>query len=766
MRKLRFFSPFVISSFLVAARASAQQPSPSPTASPQVPRLAEEITVSASVAGERDAASFASLDRDAVQNRNRGQDLAMLLAETPNAYAYSDAGNGVGYSYLSLRGFDQRRIAVYVNGVPLNEPESQQVYFIDIADLASGLSEIQVQRGTGTSLYGSPSVGGSVNLETGALAPVHSGEAVLGAASFGTFRGSMQYAFPFDAGRSVLSARVAHVRSDGYREPAFTRHSLVDLGYQKTGGRSVLRVKLFGGPEETQLAYLGVPIANLRGEISGDPDVDRRQNPLREGETDSFFQPQLQVLHDLKLENGLLLKNTLYAIAGDGYFRQYRPSLSYDPLGPEPPTAAFPEKRILQAWRRREISQLRMGWVPSLAFESGKSRLVAGLELLHHGGRHFGSVSEGFDCASGTTAATCLSSGQRLTAPLPLYDYIDRKTTLAAFVRETWSATPRLRLSAELQARHHAFRMREDVVRGYSWDSDYGFVTPRLGVSYDASPRINLYGTLSTARSEPRFDDIWNPQDVFQNPVVLFDRYDPLARRLSDAKASLERLQAAEAGVSVKGGNASLRANGYWMDFRDELVFAGGIDEDGLPITDNAARSLHRGVELEVSLRLPGGVALLANGSASQDRLEDYVLRFGPNAADVVDYSGNRVALFPGRLARARVSRAFGPVTAGFGLRHVGRIFLDNSENERKDPAAREAPGYVPRTIEPFTLAEAELRLDLRRWLKRGARTTLLTLSADNLFDDRYEASGYVDDQPYFVPAATRNIYLGLRIGF
>ena len=765
MRKHRFFSP-VILIVLAAARVAAQQPSPSPSASPRVPKLAEEITVSASVAGERDAASFASLDRDGVQNRNRGQDLAMLLAETPNAYAYSDAGNGVGYAYLSLRGFDQRRIAVYVNGVPLNEPESQQVYFIDVADLASGLSEIQVQRGTGTSLYGSPSVGGSVNLETGALPPIRHGEAVLGAASFGTFRGSIQYAFPFDAGRSVLSARVAHVRSDGYRQPAFTRHSLVDLGYQKTGQRSVLRVKLFGGPEETQLAYLGVPIANLRGELSGNPDVDRRQNPLREGETDTFFQPQLQVLHDVKLKDGLLLKNTLYAIAGDGYFKQYRASLSYDPLGPEPPTPAFPEKQILQAWRRREISQRRMGWVPSLAFETGKSRLVAGFEVLHHGGRHFGSVSDGFDCSGTTTAARCLSPTQKLTTPLPLYDYIDRKTTLGAFARETWSVTPRLRLSAELQATQHEFRMREDVVRGYSWDSGYGFVTPRLGVSFDASARVNLYATLSTARSEPRFDDIWNPQDVYQNPVVLFDRYDPQTRRLSDAKASPERLQAAEAGVTFKSANASLRANGYWMDFRDELVFAGGIDEDGLPITDNAARSLHRGAELELSLRLPGGLALTANGSVSEDRLQEYVLRYGPSPADSVDYSGNRVALFPSRLARARVSRAFGPLLAAFVVRHVGRIFLDNSEDERKNPAARAAPGYVPKTIEPFTLWEAELQLDLGRWLKRGGRTTLLRISADNLFDERYTASGYVDDQPYFVPAATRNIYVGLRVGF
>ncbi len=149
-------------------------------------------------------------------------------------------------------------------------------------------------------------------------------------------------------------------------------------------------------------------------------------------------------------------------------------------------------------------------------------------------------------------------------------------------------------------------------------------------------------------------------------------------------------------------------------------MFAGGIDEDGLPITDNAARSLHRGAEFEISLRLPGDLALTASGAASEDRLKEYLLRYGPSAADVVDYSGNRVALFPSRLLQARVSRSFGPLFAGFGPRHVGRIYIDNSEDEHKNEAARTAPGYLPKKIEPFTLAEAELRLDLRRLLKRG----------------------------------------------
>jgi len=194
-------------------------------------------------------------------------------------------------------------------------------------------------------------------------------------------------------------------------------------------------------------------------------------------------------------------------------------------------------------------------------------------------------------------------------------------------------------------------------------------------------------------------------------------------------------------------------------------VFAGGIDQDGLPITDNAARSVHKGLELEAGARLPGAVDASAQLAVSRDRLQDYVLRFGPRPEDALDYSGNRIALFPTQQARLRLSRGFGALRVAAGLRRVGTIYLDNSENERKDPAARSAPGFVDKKIEPFTLVDAQLEYELKR--PSGTRHALtLVASVENLLDERYAASGYFYDQPYFIPGATRSAYLGLRWGF
>lgn len=748
---------------VLSSSAAAQQPSPSPSplGSGGLPVVVEEITVSASVAAEDDPASFASLRRDEIASRNRGQDLGMLLAETPNAYAYSDAGNGIGYSYLSLRGFDQRRIAVNINGAPLNDPESHQVYFIDLADFASSLESLQVQRGTGTALYGSPAVGGAVNLESGPLERRRGASVTLGAGSFGSYRGSLALTAPLGE-RSALQLRLAHVRSDGYRQPSWTRHSFAQLAFQKSGDRSVLRVQAFGGPERTQLAYYGVPIENLRGEISGDADRDRRQNPLRPGETDRFFQPHLQVLHDIRLRPGLLLKTTAYGFLGTGYFRQFSELLDYAPLGPEPPSAAFPERLLADAWRRRSIDNLQAGLIPTLNWTKGRSTLTAGLELRQHAGHHRGRVQQGTLCLRASDDGGCQERGATLGSELLLYDYRNRKATAGFFVREAWRAAGGLTLTGELSGTHHDFSMRQDRVRGYSWDTSYSFLTPRLGAHLALAPRWSAFLQLSTAKSEPTFSSIWDPQDPFANPRPLFERAD--GRRLENARARPERLRAAEAGIAFKASLATLKANLYLMDFRDELVYAGGIDDDGLPVTDNAARSLHRGLELEGRLRLAGGVRLDGHLSLSRDELRDYRLRFGPSPQDAVDYSGNRIALFPTGLWRLRASRAFGALSVALAARHVGTTYLDNSQNERKDPAARRQPGYVDKRIEPYTVAELWLELDVARFVRR-VRPFVVQLGIENLLDRRYAASGYAYGAPYFIPGATRSVYLGARLG-
>jgi iron complex outermembrane receptor protein len=694
--------------------------------------IEENVVVSSDIATDRrDPASFTDLDADAIRDLNAGQDLSTLLGETVNAYSYSDAGNGYGYSYLRIRGFDQTRIAVNINGVPLNTPESHQVYTIDLGDFASGLGLIQIQRGPGTALYGSPAVGGVVNLETAHLPTIAEGNLEMMVGSFGTRRLSLGYGGAIGTSPWAFSVRAAHVESGGYRTPSWSKQTFAQIAFERFDPTSVWRILLFGGPESTQLSYYGVPYQDL-----SDPVARRSIAPLVPGETDNFFQPQLQVMNDRKIGPGLSLKNTVYAILGNGYFRQV--------------------SAVDSSWLKRALDNEQVGWIPRVAWSHARGELAAGLELLFHRGRHEGSVTSG--------------------TPAVLYDYTNTKHTLNAFVREELRVAPATTLNLELQATRHEFSMGGDEVRGISWDATYQFLSPRIGVNWNIDGSWNLYAQATRTESEPTFNNVWDPEDPASDPTDHFATYDPSRNRYTGPFAKPERLTSFELGAGYVRGTTRLKMNVYRMQFRDEFVYAGGLDSDGVPITTNAGQSLHEGIEIEAAGRVPGEVDLSGYLAVSRDVLEqDTVL--SPDGAGgyyVIDDSGNRVALFPESTARLSVARTFGPVRVELSARRIGTIYLDNSQNERKTPASRTLPGYIDKEIDPFTLVGLQVVLDLSRAAHREAGSLTLRLGIDNLLDSQVAQFGYSYpiDAAYtefyseFYPAATRSVMLGLSFGF
>lgn len=755
-------SRLLLAAALLAGRALAEgetEPEPVPTG------LVEQVEVSSTIAKDRESpASFSDLDGERIEELHRGQDLGMLLGDTVNAYAYSDAGNGVGYSYLSIRGFNQQRIAVNVNGVPLNTPENRAVYFIDLADFAGSLDRVQVQRGAGTALYGAPAVGGAVNLETGNIPAERGGRLVVGGGSFGTTRLALQYGGPLGATRWAWSARMARVASDGYRDPSWTRHTIGSIAFQRFDEQSVWRILVFGGPEETQLAYYGVPRECLDG---SSPDCNRRTNFLAPGETDTFVQPQLQVHNDRRIRDGLFLRNTAYAILGRGHYLQYSDTYAYRPTGFEPPTPEYPEATLSSVWRKRAVYNRQLGWIPRVTWDHAQGSLTVGAELLAHEGRHRGRVESGAIC-TGAPEDPC-SVTQTLEGQPVLYAYDNHKTTATLFVREQWRPTPRLGIHLELQGTRHRYSMSDDQVRDYAYDATYEFLAPRAGVHWNVDDRWDLWAQASATRSEPYFNNVWNPQETFENPQSRFGAYDPATRTLSDPNARPERLRSLEGGVGYSRGATRLKASLYRMSFRDEFVFAGGIDEDGVPITENAGRSLHRGIELEGAVRLPGDVDLSGYAAFSDDELVEYTVLAprGDGSVATIDYGGNRVALFPESMLRLRAARTFGRVRLEAGVRRVGTLYTDNSENERKRPELRDAAGWTDKKVEPYVVTDLRAAIDL------GRRLTL-RVWVDNLLDEEYETIGYsypldpdaTSFYSEFFPAATRNVFAALTWEF
>ena len=715
--------------------------------------------------------AFTDVDRATIERDHWGQDLPVLLgANVPGTYAYSDAGNGIGYSYLKIRGFGQRRIGVTINGIPLNDPQSREVYWIDHPDLATSAQTVQVQRGVGASVYGTTALGGSVAVETVPWAADRTLVLEAGGGSFDTQRFSLQAASGLLDGTWSITSRLSRIRSDGYRDQSWSDLWSYFASVARVRPGHLLRLNLYGGPERTHLSYLGVSRDHLEGQVTGDADRDRRFNPLTYvGERDQFFEPHYELLHDWTLSPSATLSNALFYFQGTGFYDEFR-------TGRDLREYSYPDSIVTDVVRRRNAKNLQVGWVPRvrLAPEGSALAYEAGLDLRLHEGKRWGELLWAAEQPPGATPNRAY------------YEYLGRVTNTSAFARATWQAAPRLVLNGDLALHRQRYELTDDTFAGQSFDESYTFLMPRAGATwllFDEAPgvwsgpdrawqgmsrKLELYASWSRAKAEPIFRELYDPENVGTPPG--FRSFDPATGRLSDPLLEPETVDDFALGLRGNLGLVSGSLAGYWMKFTDEIVFNGRIDDNGNPITGNAARSRHAGIEAALEAKVSPALELSANGHLADDRFDDYVEFF--DASSGVDYSGNRIAGFPGWAARGRaLLRVAQRGTLELGVEHVGRQYLDNTENERKNPALRDDPSWVDRTIEPWTAVNAAAGWTLPGAL--GSRSLGLSLRVSNLFDARYETAGYLDypapsftPTPVWIPAATRSFFAGVKATF
>lgn len=752
---------------LVAAAAAAHAAPPassannSDTLSHVVPMAL--IEVSTSRAADRAPVAHAALDRAQIRSLDWGQDTPMALSLLPGAYAYSDAGNGIGYSYLTVRGFPQRRVSVLVNGVPLNDPETHEVWWIDHPDLLASTREAQLTRGVGSALYGAASLGGSVNFETAPTNEPRAFRAEVTGGAYGTKRLMLEgNSGPLENGWS-LYGRYSRVETDGYREQSWSKLWSYALSAQHASETQSFKLNLYGGPENTHLSYVGLPYANVDDHLVNLLGVDRRTNVITyPGEQDHFFEPHYELLHSWAPRSGLALSQTFFWFDGKGYYDEQRlgqdllayrlqPWATYDTssydnsyyvhddtngfLLRDAQGHAFVARADLV--RHREVTNKHYGWVPRARMEHAHGALTLGGELRAHDGHHVGTVISGDGLPPGTAPDA------------PYYDVHPRTLSAGVFGREEWDATSTLRVTADLAWRHQHYDMREDRYGEIAFTQTYDFALPRLGVTWTPAPTWSAYASAAWASREPALRDLYDAEGVGNSPLI----------RRGESLLSPERVQDLELGATWRVARASATANLYRMDFRDELVNAGAFDTDlGYPITGNAARSIHQGVEIAATIAQPLGEATLsldANASLSDNHFVHYTEHWGPGADQDVSYDGKAIGFFPATMANATAKCAWRGLEAGATARATGRIFVDNTETK--------ALSIPPHTVLDLTFAAAH---------QVGAQKLVATLRVLNATNLAYATGGWVDYDPttpgnwvpWLTPAATRNWLAGVRV--
>ncbi len=703
--------------------------------------------------------AFTNISRKSIEQKYWAQEIPMLLDEVPGLYSYSLTGSGLGYSEVRIRGFDANHVAVSINGVPLNDPEDHATYFYDLPDLSANVEDIQVQRGVGSLLYGPvSSFGGSVNLVTRGRKEQKylTFQSTIG--SYNTRRYSTDFSTGEMDGTYSTYGRFAKIDSDGYRDRSWTHGWSYFLSGSRDDKNMQTTVSLFGGPIRAHFAWNGITREQL--------ETDRTYNPYEyEHAADDFLQQHYQIINEWRISDKVQLNNTLFHVNGEGFYESLKtrrklseynlPSFSTsDPefLGEDDRYYAAEDTdgdgnvdrytlKRTDLVRRKWVDKRQFGWLPRVRIQHGKGELAVGGELSLFDAEHFGEV----------LWAKYLS--QAANPRNRYYTYNTDKISTSVFLQELYRLTKQVNLFGALQFQHHTFKLRlnaEDypVYTPYDYTIRYNFLMPRVGVNYNLNDAMQLFVSFSVARREPRDSDIHDADDPGSAP--LFGTMDVANGVYEDPLVKPETLYDTELGMGYRKGRIGVMVNGYWMDFRDEIVPTGQLNDNDEPIFGNAPKSVHRGVELSLSAKLPASLTFSGHVSLSDNTFSEYTeYDYDANWKVVaLDRSGNTIAGFPALLSNARLTYKCEGFYSSIQVRRVGRIYADHSESEEH-------------SIDPYSVINLSVGYDLSQ---RLGTPTSLNLHINNLLDTEYETYGATyGGVSYYIPAAERSFYLVLK---
>jgi iron complex outermembrane recepter protein len=717
----------------------------------------QEITITATRAKERKTpVAFVDIPRAELVDKYWAQDIPMLLSEVPGIYSYSDAGNGIGYTYLKIRGFDQKRVSVMINGIPLNDPEDHQVYWVNMPDFLASVHDIQIQRGVGSSIYGTSSFGGTVNIQTTEMNLPRQIKASAGNGSYNTKKYSLNLHSGLIDNQYAISARFSKISTDGYRE-----NSAVDMwSYFLSAARYTLNtstfINVYGGTELTHASWEASPENELK--------KNHRHNPINyKNAVDNFNQPHYELHHRWQLNENLSWNNSLYYIQGKGYYEGFKAGKKLYDFGMQPfylPDSTYVNWTDLV--RQKWVKKNHTGWISTGDWDHKNGTLTFGLDSYIFDSDHWGKV------VWATNLPPATAPGKNY------YRYIGDKKLITVFAHELFKLTPATTLMADVNLQFQKYRFEQKEEGNYlgtdrhAYEVNYTFVNPRVGVNYNLSDSWNMFANIAMAHREPTDDDLF---DVWQGPddigvAPLFANADTIKRgnnevdylNWSDPLTKPEELLDFELGVGYNSNSLRLKLNGYWMDFKNEIVPYSQVDKDGFPIKGNADRTIHRGIEGSIRYKLSPSLELSAAFALSQNYFEKFIQYEAQYDEDwnfigsqKNDFKGKTIAGFPGTMANAKLKYSLGPITSYLFLQLIGKQYLDNTEMEE-------------RSISAYTLFNLHFSYDLKNVI--GLNGIKFTFWINNLLDETYETAGYYDSwygENYLWPGAGRNFFLSLE---
>lgn len=685
--------------------------------------LSEEVVISATRAGASTPTTYTNLSQEEISDANFGQDLPYILEFTPSAVVTSDAGAGVGYTGIRIRGTDPTRTNVTINGIPVNDAESHGVFWVNMPDLASSVENIQVQRGVGTSTNGAAAFGASLNIQTNTLNDQAYAEVENAYGSFNTWRHTVKAGTGLINNAFSLDARLSRITSDGYIDRASSDLKSYYLAGAWHGKNSVLRVNVFGGAEITYQAWNGVSsddLENNRTFNSAGMYFDQEGNmQFYDNEVDDYQQQHYQVHFSHRFGEKWLFNTSLHYTRGFGFFEQYREDDRFSTYGLDPVITASDTINTTDLIRRRWLDNHFYGQVFSLDYNNQRGlNVTVGGGWNAYDGDHFGEI---------IWARFASQSNIRDR----YYDNNAFKSEWHAYLKATkkWG---RFTAFADLQYRAIDYRFEgpnvvNEVLSFTDQSVNYGFFNPKAGVMFDLDERNNFYASIGVAHREPVRRD--------------FTESTP------ESRPTPEQLRNIEAGYRHKGRRWFLNANYFLMDYQDQLVLTGQVNDVGAYTRINIPDSYRMGIEIEGGLRISDKISLSGNAALSRNKIPsftEFIDDFDEGGQVVVTHSNTDIAFSPAIVAGGSLTyEPINDLRISLMPRYVSEQFLDNTSDRN-------------RMLDAYFISNLRAHYVIRDVLFNEIELGVLVY---NLFDERFENNGYTFSYIAGGETITENFY-------
>ena len=701
--------------------------------------VSDEVTVYGTRANEKTPTAYTNVNRSDIEESNLGQDIPYLLEFTPSVVVTSDAGNGIGYTGIRVRGSDPTRVNVTINGVPLNDTESQGVFWVNLPDLASSTESIQIQRGVGTSTNGAGAFGASLNLLTNKLNKDFYAELNNTVGSFNTLKNTVRIGTGLLNDKFSFDGRFSKITSDGYIDRASSDLTSFYLSGAYYGENQSLRLNVFSGHEVTYQAWYGIDANTLENDRTFNPAGTEKPGAPYENQVDDYTQTHYQLVYNNQLSKNLTLNATAHYTKGFGFYEEYKGQESVSSYAGLDTSSTLVSDLVRRRWLDNDF----YGVVYSVNYTSEDKRLdaVLGGGINQYVGDHFGRV-------------ITVDSAVMATIPHEYYNNNATKNDFNIYSKVNYALSDKLNGYVDLQYRRIAYTFigLDNDGTNLEQTANLAFFNPKVGLTYTFASNASAYVFAGVGNKEP------NRNDYTENRL--------------DEQPEHETLYNGEAGYRKRFKNGGLEANLYLMYYENQLALTGELNIDGANIRANIDQSYRAGIELSGYAKIANWLTWSGNATFSQNKVVEFVeylddwdnggqatiihketdLAFSPNVIVGSEFTFDLLT----NEADLNKNNRF---NVSLLSKYVGAQYIDNTSTERLD-------GYFNNDVRlryGFKLGGRFIKeIDINVMV----RNVTNNLYVANAWSYRFNSEGQSNTLVGYYPQAGRNFLVGLNLKF